>query len=88
MACSSAKSRKISSRVEWCSDTMPMKGTPAADAKTMIYVNVCSIAATIEKAQRLGAMLIKPRTEIPGGHGWFAQIKMPEGNIWGIYSRS
>jgi hypothetical protein len=31
--------------------------------------------------------MIKAKTEIPGGHGFFAHMKAPDGNVWGIYSK-
>lgn len=65
-----------------------LQGAPAADAKTMLYVNVDDIAATLAKGEQLGATTVKPKTEIPGGHGFFAHMKAPDGNVWGIYCRS
>jgi uncharacterized protein len=64
-----------------------LEGAPATDGKTMIYVNVADIQKTLAKAIKLGAKEIKGKTEIPGGHGFFAQLKAPDGNIWGIFSK-
>jgi predicted enzyme related to lactoylglutathione lyase len=64
------------------------KGAPAADSKTMIYVNVSDIPGTLTKATKLGALSVKPKTEIPGGHGFYAHMKAPDGNVFGIYSRA
>lgn len=65
-----------------------MQGEPATDGKTMLYVNVTDIAETLAKAATLGATTAKEKTEIPGGHGFFAHMKAPDGNVWGIYCRS
>lgn len=65
-----------------------LQGAPAADSKTMIYVNVDDIAGTLARAEGMGATTVKAKTEIPGGHGFFAQMKAPDGNVWGIYSRA
>jgi predicted enzyme related to lactoylglutathione lyase len=60
----------------------------AGDTQTTIYVNVTDIPATLAKATKLGATVSTPRTEIPGGHGFLAKIGMPDGNTFGLYSRS
>lgn len=65
-----------------------LQGPAAADARTMIYVNVADIGKALAQASKLGATTTKQKTEIPGGHGFFAQLKAPDGNVWGIYSRS
>lgn len=64
-----------------------LQGPAASDSRTMIYVNVKDIAATLTKATTLGAKTLKAKTEIPGGHGWFAQFQAPDGNVWGIYNK-
>ncbi len=64
------------------------QGKAALESQTMIYVNCDNLNGMIAKAGELGAKTITPRTEIPGGHGWFATIKMPEGNTWGLYSKN
>ncbi len=63
-----------------------LQGPAAADSRTMIYVNVADIPATLARAESLGATTVKAKTEIPGGHGFFAQLKAPDGNVWGVYS--
>ena len=64
-----------------------LEGTPAGDEKTAFYVNVDDIAATLDKASKMGARVTLPKTEIPGGHGWIAKFRAPEGNVLGLYSR-
>ncbi len=65
-----------------------LKGTPDTAGKTTIYVNVNDIPAMLDKAIKIGARTIAPKTEIPGGHGFFAKIQTPDGNHFGIYSRN
>lgn len=64
-----------------------IQGTPATEGASILYMNVDDIPATIAKAKRLGATLVKDRTEIPGGHGFIAHIRAPEGNLLGLWSR-
>lgn len=65
-----------------------LQGPAASDSRTMIYVNVTDIAATLTKATTLGAKTIKAKTEIPGGHGFFAQLQAPDGNVWGLFCKA
>lgn len=65
-----------------------LQGSPAECSKTMIYVNVDDIPAALEKAAGLGATVVKPKTAIPGDHGFFAQVRAPEGNVIGVWSKS
>jgi predicted enzyme related to lactoylglutathione lyase len=63
-----------------------MQGTPATGSTTVLYVKVDDIETSIAKGATLGAELVKGKTEIPGGHGFFAQLRMPEGNTVGIWN--
>ena len=62
------------------------RGTPETLGRTTLYVNVKDIETTIKKAQSVGAQVHKPKTEIPGGHGYIALLRMPDGNIFGLYN--
>lgn len=64
-----------------------LQGAPTSKAPTVLYVNVDDINATLVKAKGLGATVKRPKTEIPGGNGFFAEVKMPDGNTFGIYNR-
>ncbi|MBI3097201.1 MAG: VOC family protein [Planctomycetes bacterium] len=64
-----------------------LQGKAEGDGRTVIYVNVDDINATLVKAKTLGATVVRPRTEIPGGHGFFAIARMPDGNTFGVYNR-
>jgi len=48
------------------------------------YVNVDSIEASVERAQKLGATLMKEKLPVPG-MGWFAMLTDPEGNIFSLW---
>ena len=64
------------------------KGSAPTDTKTMLYVNVSDINTTLDKAKKTGATVRMPKTEIPGGHGFIAQLKAPDGNVFGLYNRN
>ena len=48
------------------------------------YVNVESIEASIDRAQTLGAKLMKGKSAVPG-MGWFAMLIDPQGNPFAIW---
>ena len=48
------------------------------------YVNVESLEATIKRAQKLGATLMKGKTPVPG-MGWFAILTDPQRNPFAIW---
>lgn len=49
-----------------------------------VYAQVDDLAATIKKAESLGAKQMVPPTEVPG-MGHFAWITDPEGTIFGLW---
>lgn len=60
---------------------------PAAEG-TMVYLNVDGhLDRTLERATQQGSTVLVPRTEIPGGFGFFACITDSEGNHVGLHSR-
>ena len=61
-------------------------GVPNRKSKTVFFVTVQDIPATLEKAKMLGAEVVREKKEIPDGMGFFARIKTPDGNIIGLYS--
>ena len=61
-----------------------MQTPPEAPPYVTIYVSVEDLAATLEKAQSLGANTIVPPTPIPG-MGAFAMFADPEGHMIGIF---
>ena len=55
---------------------------------TTIYLNVDGkLDASLKRAEKLGANVVVPRTEIPGGFGYFACVLDSEGNQVGLHSR-
>jgi hypothetical protein len=50
------------------------------------YVNVESIDASVDKAQRLGAKVTKPKSPVPG-MGWFAMLTDPQGNAFAMFQQ-
>lgn len=61
---------------------------PSTDG-AMVYLNVDGqLDATLERAKSLSSNILVPRTEIPGGYGFFACITDSEGNHVGLHSRT
>jgi hypothetical protein len=48
------------------------------------YVNVDSVEAAINRAQELGAKLMKGKSPVPG-MGWFAMLTDPQGNPFAVW---
>jgi predicted enzyme related to lactoylglutathione lyase len=46
------------------------------------------INGTLKKAESLGAKTERAKTEISGGHGFFAIVKDPQGYYLGIWSKA
>ena len=60
---------------------------PAAEG-TMVYINADGkLDASLKRAEKLGTKILVPRTEIPGGYGFFACVEDSEGNHVGLHSR-
>ena len=55
------------------------KRPPEATAGWSVYVGVPDVAATLEKARQLGAMVLKDRTLISEEFGHFAVLQDPTG---------
>jgi predicted enzyme related to lactoylglutathione lyase len=61
-------------------------GHAPAVAGSLVYLNAeGKLDATLKRAERRGAVLV-PRTEIPGGFGYYACIQDSEGNHVGLHS--
>lgn len=55
---------------------------------TTVYLNVDGkLDASLERAQAAGAKVVVPRTQIPGGFGFYACMIDSEGNHVGLHSR-
>jgi len=48
------------------------------------YVNVESLDASVDRAQKLGAKIMKGKSPVPG-MGWFAMLIDPQGNPFAIW---
>jgi predicted enzyme related to lactoylglutathione lyase len=48
------------------------------------YVNVDSLEKSVERAQQLGAKLMKGKAPVPG-MGWFAMLVDPQGNPFALW---
>jgi len=59
-----------------------------SDPQVCSYVEVEDINAILKKAESLGAKTTRPRTEIPGGHGFFGVFKDPQEFYLGVWSKS
>jgi predicted enzyme related to lactoylglutathione lyase len=60
---------------------------PTTDG-SLVYLNVNGkLDATMKRAEKFGAKVLVPRTEIPGGRGVYACITDSEGNHVGLHSR-
>jgi uncharacterized protein len=60
---------------------------PSADG-TVVFLNADGkLDASLDRATKLGATVLVPRTEIPGGFGFFACLRDSEGNQVGLHSR-
>lgn len=61
---------------------------PAADG-TIIFLNADGqLNAAVERATSAGSKVLVPRTQIPGGFGFFAVITDSESNHVGLHSRA
>ena len=61
---------------------------PAADG-TIIFLNADGqLNDAVDRAKTAGSKVLVPRTEIPGGFGFFACIMDSEGNHVGLHSRA
>jgi predicted enzyme related to lactoylglutathione lyase len=60
---------------------------PIAGTRSWVhYVHVESLDDAITEAERLGAVVLRPRTAVPKT-AWYAVLADPEGNIFAIYQK-
>ena len=60
---------------------------PGVEGGTVVYLNAePSLDAVISRVERAGGKIAIARTEIDGGHGFFAHIIDPEGNRVGLHA--
>lgn len=53
---------------------------------SIVYLSLADIRPVLERATAHGAEVFVPRTELPDGIGYFAQIRDSEGNRVGLWS--
>jgi predicted enzyme related to lactoylglutathione lyase len=59
---------------------------PAAQG-TMVFLNVDGkLDASLRRAEKLGAKVLVPRTQVPGGTSFYACLTDSEGNHVGLHS--
>lgn len=59
---------------------------PASDG-SLVYLNADGkLDASLKRAEKLGVPILVPRTEIPGGMGFYACLQDSEGNHVGLHS--
>lgn len=59
-----------------------------SDSSVCNYVEVADIPAILKKAEGLGAKTVRPKTEIPGGMGFFAVFQDPQGYCLGVWAQA
>jgi len=60
---------------------------PVGGARSWVhYVHVASLDDAVADAERLGAVVLRPRTAVPNT-AWYAVLADPEGNIFAIYQK-
>lgn len=61
---------------------------PSAEGTTVFLNADGKMDASLKRAEKLGATVTVPRTEIPGGFGYFACLIDSEGNQIGLHTRA
>ncbi len=61
-----------------------MKRPAGYEGGWMNYVLVESVETYVERAQKLGATLMKGKSPVPG-MGWFAMLTDPQGNMFALW---
>ena len=57
---------------------------PGVPSHRLAYINVSNVAAASAKAEKLGATIVQPKTEVPD-MGWFSIITDPTGAAVGLW---
>jgi hypothetical protein len=59
-----------------------------ADEGVMLYLKVADIPATLTKIAAAGGAIVKDKTEIGGGYGFYACFRDPNGNRLALWCRN
>ncbi len=62
-------------------------GSPVTNPAATFYIKVDDIPGTLQKILAAGGVVIRERTEIGGGHGFYALFRDVAGNNVGLWSR-
>ncbi len=66
-----------------------MEGYAPSEQGAVVYLTtVHDVQQHLERAVKLGGAVLWPKTALPEGMGYFAQIRDCEGNRVGLYSRA
>jgi len=52
------------------------------------YVEVENIDRVLEQTQNMGGKVVRPKSELPGDHGFYAVIQAPDGYNLGVWSKN
>ena len=62
-------------------------GLEPSTTGSLVYLNAeGKLDASLKRAEKLGVKVLVPRTEIPGGFGFYACVQDSEGNHVGLHS--
>lgn len=61
---------------------------PGSAPAVVVYIEVDDIEASLAAVGANGGSTVVPRTEIGGGHGFFALFRDPAGNVVGVWSKT
>tara|TARA_R110002167_G_scaffold143481_18_gene332831 strand:- start:871 stop:1248 length:378 start_codon:yes stop_codon:yes gene_type:complete len=61
---------------------------PSDKAGALLYFSCIDVSVELGRVEAAGGTILKPRTEIGGGHGFMALIKDTEGNRIALHSQS
>ena len=61
-------------------------GAPVTNPAATFYITVGNITDTLEKIKQHGGVVIRQKTEIGSGHGYYALFRDPAGNNVGLWS--
>jgi predicted enzyme related to lactoylglutathione lyase len=53
--------------------------------QVLVYIDSDDIDADLKKVEKLGGIVVQPKTEIPN-IGWFGMFKDPTGNVLALYT--
>jgi predicted enzyme related to lactoylglutathione lyase len=64
----------------------PLEDGQAGEQRTVVYVQVDDIEAKLAEIEAAGGKTVVPKTEIGGGHGFFAWFADPHGTVAALWN--